>query len=131
MPNRLRVLVVEDNHDAADILKLFLTLCGHDVRVAYTGTSGVETAKTWTPDVILCDIGLPGLDGYGVARELRRHPDTAGVRIVAITGYGTAEDHRRMQEAGFDAHLTKPADPVALQKMLAVTPDAATTTFPR
>jgi CheY-like chemotaxis protein len=114
----MRVLVVEDNRDGADIMKMFLTLWGHDVSVAYTGTAGVEAAKTWTPDVILCDIGLPGLDGFAVARELRCHPDTAGARMVAVTGYGSAEDRRKSLEAGFDAHLTKPADPVALQKLL-------------
>jgi CheY-like chemotaxis protein len=116
----MRVLVVEDHRDAANMLELFLTMCGHDVRVAYTGTSGVEVAKKWTPDVILCDIGLPGLDGYEVARQLRSHPETAGARIVAVTGYGSPEDRRKSLEAGFDAHLTKPADPVVLQKLLQV-----------
>ncbi len=116
---RLRVLVVEDNRDAADSLKMLLILFGYDVSVAYTGPSGVEAAKEWVPDVVLCDIGLPGLDGYGVARELRQNPATATTRMIAVTGYGGEEDRRRSQEAGFDAHLTKPADPTALQELLA------------
>lgn len=117
---RLRVLVVEDNRDAADSLKLLLTLFGYEVNVAYTGPSGVATAKAWKPDIVLCDIGLPGLDGYGVARELRQDPGTAGARMIAVTGYGGDDDRRRSREAGFDAHLTKPADPAALQQLLAM-----------
>jgi PAS domain S-box-containing protein len=115
---RLRILVVEDNRDSADSLRLLLKLYGYDVTVAYTGPTGVETAKAWRPDVVLCDIGLPGLDGYGVVRELRRNPATAQARMIAVTGYGGDEDHERSQEAGFDAHLTKPADPTALQALL-------------
>jgi CheY-like chemotaxis protein len=118
-PKKLRILVVEDNRDAADSLRLLLELYGYDVTVAYTGPSGVETARECKPDIILCDIGLPGLDGYGVARELRRDPATARARMIAVTGYGGDEDRLRSQEAGFDAHLTKPADPTALQELLA------------
>jgi CheY-like chemotaxis protein len=114
----LRVLVVEDNLDAADSLKMLLELFGHEVTVAYSGPAGVEAAKQCRPDVVLCDIGLPGLDGYGVARELRRHPDTAHARMIAVTGYDRDEDRRRTQEAGFNGHLTKPADPTALQELL-------------
>ncbi|MBV9125422.1 MAG: PAS domain S-box protein [Planctomycetes bacterium] len=116
---RLRVLVVEDNQDSADSLKMLLELFGYDVTVAYTGPSGVKAAKEWTPDVVLCDIGLPGLDGYGVARELRRYPATASTRMIAVTGYGGDEDRRRSREAGFDDHLVKPADPAELQELLA------------
>jgi CheY-like chemotaxis protein len=79
----------------------------------------VEAARRRRPDVVLCDIGLPGLDGYGVVRELRRTPATAGARIIAVTGYGGAEDRRRSKEAGFDAHLTKPADPAELREAVA------------
>jgi CheY-like chemotaxis protein len=116
---KLRILVVEDNRDAADSLRLLLELYGYDVVVAYTGPAGVETAKQWRPEVVLCDIGLPGLDGYGVVRELRRYPATARTRMIAVTGYGDAQDRERSQEAGFDAHLTKPANPLALQELLA------------
>jgi signal transduction histidine kinase/CheY-like chemotaxis protein len=118
-PRRLRVLVVEDNRDTADTLKLLLEWFGYEVTVAYTGPSGVQTAKEWRPDVILCDIGLPGLDGFGVARELRRHPATAKALLIAVTGYGGEEDRLRSREAGFDAHLTKPADPGELRELLA------------
>jgi PAS domain S-box-containing protein len=116
---RLRILVVEDNPDAADSLKMLLELSGYEVSVAYTGPEGVEAAKGWRPDVVLCDIGLPGLDGYGVVRELRRNPGTARARVIAVTGYGGEEDRHKCQEAGFDAHLTKPADPSMLQELLA------------
>jgi PAS domain S-box-containing protein len=117
-PKRLRILVVEDNRDAADSLKILLELYGYDVTVAYTGPAGVERAKQWKPDAVLCDIGLPGLDGYGVVRELRQDPATAGARMIAVTGYGGDEDRRKSREAGFDAHLTKPADPTALHELL-------------
>jgi CheY-like chemotaxis protein/two-component sensor histidine kinase len=124
-PKRLRVLVVEDNRDAADSLKMLLEVFGYDVAVTYTGPDGVAAAKEWQPDAVVCDIGLPGLDGYGVARELRRHPGTAAARLIAVTGYGGEEDRVKSREAGFDAHLTKPADPTALQDLLAGTGSAA------
>jgi PAS domain S-box-containing protein len=114
-----RVLVVEDNRDAAESLRLLLELLGHEVRVAYTGPEGVQAAQGWRPGIVLCDIGLPGLDGYGVARELRLNPTTAKVRLLALTGYGAEEDQRRSRQAGFDAHLVKPADPEQLQRLLA------------
>ena len=117
---RLRVLVVEDNRDAADSLKMLLEVFGYDVTVAYTGPSGVETAKAWQPDVVLCDLGLPGLDGFGVARALRQHPATAKARMIAVTGYGGDEDRLKTRKAGFDGHLVKPADPAAIQELLAV-----------
>jgi CheY-like chemotaxis protein len=113
-----RILVVEDNKDAANSLSILLEVLGHEVRVAYTGPAGVEVAREWRPDVVLCDIGLPGLDGYGVARELRLNPTTARVRLLALTGYGQEEDRRRSREAGFDHHLVKPADPDELRKLL-------------
>jgi signal transduction histidine kinase/ActR/RegA family two-component response regulator len=115
----LRVLVVEDNPDAAESLRLLLELLGHDVRVAHSGISGVETAQQWRPEVVVCDIGLPGLDGYHVASELRRSPATASAQLIALTGYGQEEDRRRSLEAGFDVHLTKPAEPEVLQKLIA------------
>jgi len=118
-PNgKLRVLVVEDNRDAAESLRLLLELLGHEVRVAGTGPEGVKLAHAWDPDVVLCDIGLPGLNGYEVAVQLRQDPVTAGARLIAITGYGQEDDLRRSQVAGFDAHLTKPVDPEVLWPML-------------
>jgi CheY-like chemotaxis protein len=111
----LQILVVEDNRDAAESLRLFLEFYGHEVSLAYTGPDGVEAAKAVRPDVVLCDIGLPGMDGFQVASTLRRTPETATVRLIAVTGYGQEEDRRRALEAGFDVHLVKPVDP---QKLL-------------
>jgi PAS domain S-box-containing protein len=114
----LRILVVEDQRDAAESLRMLLELLGHQVAMAYTGPEGVERAHTFRPDVVLCDIGLPGLDGYAVASALRHDPATAGAHLIAITGYGQEEDRQRSRQAGFDAHLTKPVDPRDLQPLL-------------
>jgi CheY-like chemotaxis protein len=115
---RRRVLIIEDNHDAADSLRLLLELLGQTTRVAYSGTSGLHEAQEWAPDMVFCDIGLPVVDGYEVARQLRRHPATAHTRLVALTGYGQEEDKARSLAAGFDTHLTKPADPTGLADLL-------------
>jgi PAS domain S-box-containing protein len=117
-PRRLRVLVIEDHRDAADSLRVLLEMQGHDVRVAYTGPEGVREATERPPDAVLSDIGLPGLSGLGVAAALRRNPATQGVRLIALTGYGGAEDRRRSQEAGFDAHVVKPVSPEELERLL-------------
>ncbi len=114
----LRILVVEDNRDSADSLCLMLGLWGYDVMVAYSGPDGVQAAKQYQPDVVLCDIGLPGLDGYGVARQLRDSSATAKARLIAVTAYGQDEDRRRSYEAGFERHLIKPVDPNALLSVL-------------
>jgi two-component system, chemotaxis family, CheB/CheR fusion protein len=114
-----RVLVIEDNLDALESLRRLLLLKGHEVEVARDGRTGLETAEKFLPDVVLCDIGLPGgLDGYEVAREMRGHPELEGIVLVALTGYGQAEDRHRAEEAGFDHHVTKPADPAALERLL-------------
>jgi CheY-like chemotaxis protein len=115
----LRVLVIEDNRDAADSLRILLELRGCEVQVAYTGPDGVRAAQQWRPEVILCDIGLPGLDGYGVAREVQRSKATARARLIAITGYGQEQDRIRSRHAGFSLHLTKPVDPEVLWQALA------------
>jgi signal transduction histidine kinase len=116
--DRLRVLIVEDNPDAAESLRDLVELFGHEVEVAYTGDAGVERARQVRPDVVLCDLGLPGMDGYAVAADLRRDLATQSARLIAITGYGQEEDLRRTAEAGFDAHLTKPVDVKTLRAML-------------
>jgi signal transduction histidine kinase len=113
-----RILIVEDNLDAAATLRILLELLGHTVAVAHTGPEGVQLAAAWKPEVVLCDIGLPELDGYGVAQELRRNPATAHARLIALTGYGKDEDRRRSREAGFEHHLVKPVDPDVLQALL-------------
>ena len=115
---RLRVLVVEDHRDAADSLCMLLRHFGYEVTVAYTGPDGVKAAEAQRPEVVLCDIGLPGMDGYRVAQALRASPATASAKLVALTGYGQEEDRRRAREAGFDEHLTKPADPMTIQRIL-------------
>jgi CheY-like chemotaxis protein len=114
----LRILVVEDNRDSADSLRMLLELYGYEVNVAYTGPDGVKAAEEWHPSVVLCDIGLPGLDGYGVARKLRGNPATAKTPMIAVTGYGADEDRSRSREAGFDRHMVKPVDPEALHQAL-------------
>jgi CheY-like chemotaxis protein len=113
-----RILVIEDNRDSADSLRLLLECYGYEVTVAYSGHGGVRAVEQCPPDVVLCDLGLPGLDGYGVARKLRDNPATATARLIAVTAYGRDEDRRRSHEAGFDHHLVKPVDPDALQRLL-------------
>jgi CheY-like chemotaxis protein len=109
-----RVLVVEDNRDAAESLGLFLELCGFGVTLAYNGPEGLEAAKSVRPDIVLCDIGLPGMDGFQVASALWQDPETADVRLIAVTGYGQEEDRKRALAAGFDVHWVKPVDPEKL-----------------
>jgi two-component system CheB/CheR fusion protein len=118
----MRILVVEDNLDAAESLRLLLELFGHEVEVAHSGPEGVQTAVQWRPDVVLCDIGLPGLDGYGVVSALRQNPATAAARVIALTGYGSDDDRLRSRQAGFDQHLTKPVDPETLKDVVTLKP---------
>jgi CheY-like chemotaxis protein len=126
-PVRLRhteVLVIEDNRDMADSLQDFLEGEGCAVRVAYDGPSGLSSARAQPPQIVLCDIGLPGMDGYAVAQAFRTDPKLQSARLVAVTGYGQAEDRRRAEQAGFDAHVTKPPDPRLLLALLAGAGDA-------
>ncbi len=107
--DELRVLVVDDNVDIADALAALLDLQGCQVRVAHRGEAGLEQALEFEPDVVFLDIGLPGMDGYEVARELRNTSLGADIILVALTGYGQASDRQKAAEAGFDHHLVKPA----------------------
>jgi signal transduction histidine kinase/DNA-binding response OmpR family regulator len=125
-PATRRVLVVDDNRDAAESLALLLGVAGHATRVSHDGPSALTTAAEFQPDAVLLDIGLPGMDGYEVARRLRAAPTTRRALLVALTGYGQIEDQRRAREAGFDHHLVKPADLEALAALLS-TPGAAIT----
>ena len=118
-PAPRRVLTIEDYADARDSLRSLLELSGHEVREAADGPTGVELALRLQPDVVLIDIGLPGLDGYGVARRIRSAPQGRLMVLAAVTGYDQAEDRRRAQEAGFDALLVKPVDPDQLIEILA------------
>ena len=115
-----RVLVIEDNVDLAESLRDLLELDGHRVTVAYNGPGGLSKAREILPEVLLCDIGLPGgMDGYEVARAFRADEALQGMFLVALTGYALPEDLRRAAEAGFDRHLAKPPDLEELGRMLA------------
>jgi PAS domain S-box-containing protein len=113
------VLLVEDNLDAAEALSELLKMWGHTVQVAHDGASALAAARRNRPDVVLLDIGLPGMDGYVVAEQLRAVPGHEGVKLVAVTGYGQESDRRRAALSGFDHHLVKPVDPERLRELLA------------
>ena len=115
---RRRLLVVDDNREHADTLALYLRMAGHQVRVAYDGLDGVAAVAECDPEAVLLDVGMPGLDGYEAARRIRALPGGAARVLVALTGWGQAEDRRRSHAAGFDAHLVKPADPPALLALI-------------
>jgi CheY-like chemotaxis protein len=116
---RRRVLIVDDNADAARSLAMLMEIGGHEARVCYDGQTALEEADKFLPEVVLLDIGLPGLDGLEVARRLRAMELSPRPLLVALTGYGQADDVRRSHEAGFDHHLVKPADPQTLTGLLA------------
>jgi CheY-like chemotaxis protein len=113
-----RILVVEDHADAGDALAALLGGDGHTVEVAKSGAQALELARRFRPDVALIDIGLPGMDGYELARRLRALEE-APRHLVALTGYGQARDRQRTREAGFEVHLVKPVDPDDLNQILA------------
>jgi CheY-like chemotaxis protein len=115
---RGRILVADDNRDAADSLQRILALYGHEVRVAYDGESALNVGSEFRPRVAILDIAMPGTDGYDVARALRRHQG-GDVTLVALTGWGQDADRRRASDAGFDHHLIKPVDPQTLNALLA------------
>jgi CheY-like chemotaxis protein len=110
-----RVLVVDDNLDAAETIAAFLRLEGHQTKVVSEGPLVLSTALVFEPQVVVLDIGLPGLDGYAIARQLRGHHATSQALLIALTGYGRDEDRMRAAEAGFDCHFTKPANPLDVQ----------------
>src|SRR5262249_18963321 len=110
-PQTCRVLVIEDNPDAAASLQMLLVLAGFETRVALTGQEGVDLAQEFQPEVVVCDIGLPGgMDGYTVARVLRQASGGEERYLIALTGYGQEQDKQQAQQAGFDEHLIKPVD---------------------
>jgi two-component system CheB/CheR fusion protein len=117
-PERPPILVVDDNVDAAHSLSVLLRLWGHTSHVVHDGPEAIEAARQIRPQIVLLDIGLPKLDGYQVARAIRSEPTLAGAKIVAMTGYGQAEDRRKSREAGFDVHLVKPVDLQELEAIL-------------
>ncbi len=127
-PRRWRILIVEDNGDAATTLAMFLESAGHSVAIAPDAASALQTAREFQPQVVLSDIGLPGgMDGYDMARAIRADHKFGDPYLVAITGFGQETDRRRAQEAGFAVHLIKPVDPRTLQRVLANVPRKADT----
>jgi CheY-like chemotaxis protein len=111
-------LVVDDTVDAADSLVMLLRLAGQEVRVAYDGPTALLIAQAFRPQVVFLDLGMPGMDGYDVARQLREDPELKRVVLVAMTGWGQEEDRRRSRQAGFDSHLVKPAELKELEQVL-------------
>jgi len=119
-----RILIVEDLVDSATTLQLVLAMLGHQVDVAQDGRTGLDKANHLEPDVVVCDIGLPGhMDGYDVAKTIRSTPRLAEAYLIALTGLGNPSDKIRAEQAGFNAHLTKPVDPAAWAAILASIPD--------
>lgn len=115
-----RVLVVDDNRDAADTLAVLLSIWGYNCRVCYDGVSGLQTARDFRPECVLLDINMPGMDGYTVARCLRQEPDLSNLKMVALTAYSDKLHSQRIREAHFDHHVVKPADTDELERLLAV-----------
>ena len=126
VPRCRSIVLIEDNIEVAESMADLLELAGHEVKMAHTAEEGIELVMKERPDVVLCDIGLPGdLDGYDVARALRKDPQTASTYCVALSGFGQEADKQRAREAGFDEHVIKPVDPDALERLLASAPDRA------
>ncbi|HKD36162.1 MAG TPA: response regulator, partial [Pirellulales bacterium] len=121
----LRVLVVDDNHDTAKSLAMLLGTNGHSVEVAHDGYGAIDKAHEFQPDVILLDLGLPGIDGYKVAQRLRADDQFKNTRLIALSGYGQAQDRQRSAEVGFDQHLVKPIDFASLSRAIAGEPAPA------
>ena len=121
---RLRILIVDDRLECARTLGRVVTMLGHDARTARDGVEGVEAASEFRPDVVLMDIGLPGMDGYEAARHLRDQPWGEGITLVALTAFGRGIDGRRFEEAGFDHHLAKPVDVDALVTLVGRSPSS-------
>ncbi len=113
-----RVLVVDDNPDALETMALLLEMYGHEVATAADGVRAVEVARSFRPEVMFLDLGLPGRDGYEVGRMIRREFPPGTLWLVALSGYGQEEDRRRTREIGFDQHLVKPADPAAIAEAM-------------
>jgi PAS domain S-box-containing protein len=120
-PSR-RILIIEDNTAAARTMQMLLELTGHTVKIANTGPQGIEAAEQFHPGIVLCDIGLPGLDGYAVARQLRKQTELKGMYLIAISGYGQQADQQRAHDAGFDLHMTKPINADHLNEILRALP---------
>ena len=114
----MRVVVIEDHKDTAELMHEILRDAGHEVRVAHSGSAGVDAALELGAEVVLCDVGLPDIDGYEVARRLRADGKTARARLVALTGFDGDDEQQRLLAAGFDRHVVKPIDPFQLESLL-------------
>lgn len=121
---RRRILVVDDNRDAADTLAMLLKMLGAEVQTVYDGAAALQAIRIARPAAVLLDIGMPAMDGYEVARRVRAQPELRDVFLIALTGWGQEDDRRRSQEAGFNIHLVKPVDHLALRKLMADLPPA-------
>ncbi len=117
-PSDLSIHIIEDSQDVAELLRLILVHKGHQVHLAIDGPSGIESARTLGPDVILCDIGLPKMDGYQVAQAIRQDPQITPRSLIALSGFARPEDRQRALAAGFDHHLAKPLNEDLLDQLL-------------
>jgi CheY-like chemotaxis protein len=117
VPERLRVLVADDNRDSADSCAMLLRMSGHEVRTAYSGREALSVGAEFAPQLVLLDIGMPEMNGYEVASQIRAAGWGTGVRLVAVTGWSQEEDKRQARIAGFDHHVAKPLDPDALREL--------------
>jgi two-component system CheB/CheR fusion protein len=115
-------VVVDDSQDGADSLAMVLQTMGADPRVAYDGPTGLQTIRDFRPALVFLDLGMPGMDGYEVAEQIRADPALDGVRLIALTGFGAEEERRRSRAAGFEDHCVKPVDPARLRVLLATKP---------
>lgn len=123
---KYRILLIEDNQDTAESTRMLLNLEGYNVKTVGTGPAGLEAARQFHPQVVLCDIGLPGMDGYQIVRSIRQDESLASAYVIALTGYGRDQDQRQAFDAGFDLHLTKPIDYTSLRRTLAELPKRPT-----
>ena len=114
-----RILVVDDHKDAARVLGILLNSLGHEVQTANDGRQALDAMASFRPEIVFCDIGLPNIDGYEVARRVRQQPDLNGIKLIALTGWGQDQDKQRTREAGFDHHLVKPVAVKTLRELLA------------
>ena len=119
LPQR-RILIVDDSRDGGESLAMLLRVLGADVALAHSGRQALECVNTFRPDVVLLDIGMPGMDGYEVARRIRANPANRRMQLIALTGWGQDEDRQRSAAAGFNHHLVKPADVDQLRQLLSV-----------
>ncbi|HZK57109.1 MAG TPA: response regulator [Clostridia bacterium] len=122
IPRSLRILLIEDNHDLAEMLRTMLQLKGHTVDTAYNGVEGIEKIKKFLPDVVFCDIGMSEMDGIETAKRIRNEPSLKDLFLVALTGYAAQRDIELAIESGFNRHLAKPVDGVTLEKILVDVP---------